>query len=60
MFTILDVLANHPLAYDDRIVRKILDCVVVENKHQIRIVFKGGLEILQEVESDPPKRRKKR
>ena len=51
IFTILDGLKNHPMEYDDRIVRQIIECIVVESKEQIKIVFVGGLEVLQELEN---------
>lgn len=47
IYTILDGLKNHPLTYDDQIVRQILECVVVESKEQIKVVFVGGLEVTQ-------------
>ena len=45
--TILDGLENHPMTYDDQIVRQLLECIVVESKTQIKIIFIGGLEINQ-------------
>lgn len=30
---------------DDQIIRQILECVVVESKEKIKVVFAGGLEI---------------
>ena len=50
-YTILDGLKNHPMEYDDRIVRQIVECIVVESKEQVKIVFVGGLEVLQELEN---------
>ena len=47
IFTILDGLRNRPMEYDDRLVRQILECVVVENKERIKVVFIGGLEITE-------------
>lgn len=47
IFTILEGLANHPMTYDDQIVRQILECVVVESKDQIKVVFVGGTEVIQ-------------
>ena len=47
IFTILDGLENHPMTYDDQIVRQLLECIVVESKTQIKIIFIGGLEINQ-------------
>lgn len=49
IFTILDGLENHPLIYDDRLIRQMLECVVVESKEQIKVVFIGGLEVMQEI-----------
>lgn len=48
--TILDGLKNHPMDYDDTLVRQILECVVVENKERIKVVFVGGLEAEQELQ----------
>ncbi len=50
IYTILDGLKNHPLEYDDELVRKMIDTIVVLAKDKIRIVFKGGLEIDQIIE----------
>lgn len=47
MYLILDGLKNHPINYDDSIVRQLLDCVVVESKNKIKVVFKDGYEIEQ-------------
>lgn len=47
IYMILDGLKNHPLIYDDQIVRQILECVVVESKEKIKVVFVGGLEVEQ-------------
>ena len=49
IFTILDGMQNHPMEYDDRIVRQILECVVVESKETIKVVFVGGLEIREQL-----------
>ena len=47
IFTILDGLKNRPMEYDDRLVRQIIECVVVESKERIKVVFIGGLEITE-------------
>lgn len=47
IYTILDVLKNHPLTYDDQIIRQIVEAVIVESKEQVRIIFIGGLEVKQ-------------
>lgn len=49
IYTILDGLKNHPMVYDDEIVRQLLECVVVESKSKIKVVFKGGYETEQEM-----------
>ena len=50
IFTILDGMKNHPLTFDNEIIRKILQCVIVESKEKIKVVFIGGLEMESEVE----------
>lgn len=47
IFTIIDGLRNRPMEYDDRLVRQIIECVVVEDKERIKVVFIGGLEITE-------------
>ena len=47
IFTIIAALANHPISYDDQIVRQILESVIVESKEKIKVVFVGGLEVTQ-------------
>lgn len=47
IYTILDGLKNHPLNYDDQIIRQILECVIVESKKQIKVVFISGTEVIQ-------------
>lgn len=45
IYAILDGLQNHPMEYDDTLVRQIIECVVVESKEKIKVVFIGGTEI---------------
>ena len=40
----LDVLKNHPIDYDDSITRKLIDCIKVQSKTELIIIFKGGIE----------------
>lgn len=47
--TILDGLKNHPLTYDDQLVRQIIECIIVESKEKIKIVFTGGYEMQKEL-----------
>lgn len=47
IFMIIEALANHPISYDDQIVRQILESVIVESKEKIKVVFVGGLEVTQ-------------
>ena len=39
-------LANHPMSFDDRLVRQVLECVIVESKEEIKVVFRGGHEVI--------------
>lgn len=45
IFTIIDGLQNHPMNYDDKLVRQIIECVVVESKEKIKVVLIGGTEV---------------
>ena len=45
IYTILDGLQNHPMEYNDKLVRQIIECIVAESKEQIKVVFIGGTEI---------------
>lgn len=49
IFTILDGMQNHPMEYDDEIVRQILECIIVESKDEIKVVFVGGLEVCEQL-----------
>ena len=42
---IMEALKNHPLKYDDRLVRQIIESVIIESKEKIRVVLKSGLEV---------------
>lgn len=44
IYTVMDGLKNHPLIYDDSIVRNLIECIVVESKESILLIFKNGLE----------------
>ena len=43
--SVIDALANHQMTFDDRLVRQVLECVIVESKYEIKVVFKGGVEV---------------
>lgn len=49
IYEILDGLKNHPMEFDDRILRQILECVIIESKERVKVVFVGGLEVEQEL-----------
>jgi len=50
IFAILEGLGNHPMEYDDRLVRQVLECVVVESQERIKVIFAGGLEVEQAIQ----------
>lgn len=50
IYTILDGIKNRPMEYDDRIVRQLLECVVVDSKEQITVIFKGGIKVVEKIE----------
>ena len=45
--SIVDMLKNRPLTYDDELVRKLVECIVVESKERIKVVMVGGTEIVE-------------
>ena len=47
IYTILDGLKNRPMEYDEQIVRQLLECITVDSKEQITVIFIGGLEVVQ-------------
>ena len=42
-------LKNRTLVYDDKLVRQIIEAVIVESKEKIKVIFIGGYEIEQEM-----------
>jgi hypothetical protein len=46
---ILEGIQNRPISYDDRLVRQLLKCVIVEAKDRIHIVFANGEEMTQSI-----------
>ena len=49
IFTIIEVLANLPISYDDQSMRKILESAIAEFKEKIKMNFVGGLEVAQTI-----------
>ena len=47
IYTILDGLKNRPMEYDEQIVRQLLECITVDSKEQITVIFVGGLKVVQ-------------
>lgn len=46
---LIDGLKNRTLVYDDKLVRQIIEAVIVESKERIKVIFIGGYEMEQEV-----------
>ena len=44
---LIDGLKNRTLAYDDKLVRQIIEAVIVESKEKIKVIFIGGYEMEQ-------------
>lgn len=49
IFQIIEGLKNHPMEFNDVIIRQIIDCVIVESKEKIKVAFVGGYEVEQEL-----------
>lgn len=46
---LIDGLKNRTMVYDDKLVRQIIEAVIVESKEKIKVIFIGGYEVEQEV-----------
>ena len=51
LYDVIDSLKNHPLTYDNQLVRQLLEGVIVESQEEIRVVFIGGLEVVESINS---------
>ena len=47
---ITEMLKNHPMKFDDKMLRKILKKVEVLSTEEIRITFTGGLQVVQKMQ----------
>lgn len=45
VYAIMDGLKNHQIVYNDELIRQIIEVVIVESKEKIKIIFKGGLKV---------------
>ena len=45
-----DILENQPIQFNDELIRQMLQCVVVESKERIKVIFNDGTEIDQPVQ----------
>ncbi len=45
---LLDGIKNRTMEYDDRLVRQIIEAIIVESKEKIKVIFIGGYEINEE------------
>lgn len=52
IYTVLDGLKNRPMTYDDEVVRQLIDCVVVESKDRIKVIFCGGIQVEQPLQQE--------
>ena len=44
-----DILENQPLQFNNELIRQMLQCVVVESKDRIKVIFNDGTEIEQPI-----------
>lgn len=52
IYTVIDGLKNCPMTYNDEVVRKLIECVVIESKDQIKVVFRDGMEMMQTLQRE--------
>ena len=46
---LLDGIKNRTMEYDDRLVRQIIEAVIVESKEKIKVIFIGGVSVEQDL-----------
>lgn len=46
---LIDGLRNRTLVYDDKLVRQIIEAIIVESREKMKVIFIGGYETEQEV-----------
>lgn len=46
-----DILENQPLQFNDELIRQMLQCIVVESKERIKVIFNDGTEIDQPIQN---------
>ena len=39
------------MTYNDGVVRKLIECVVIESKDQIKVIFRDGMEMEQTLQN---------
>ena len=44
VINIVDSMKNTTIKYDDKITRKLIDCIKVMSKNELLIIFKGGIQ----------------
>lgn len=42
IYDVIDILKNHPMSYDDYVVRRAIDSIKVIDKNTIQIILKSG------------------
>ncbi|HIS35230.1 TPA: recombinase family protein [Candidatus Scatousia excrementigallinarum] len=52
IYTVIDGLKNCPMTYNDEVVRKLIECVVIESKNQIKVVFRDGTQMEQTLQDE--------
>ena len=52
IYTVIDGLKNCPMAYNDEVVKKLIECVVIESKDQIKVVFRDGTQMEQTLQDE--------
>ena len=49
VYVVMDKLKNHQIVYNDELIRQIIEVVIVESKEKIKIIFKGGLTVEEDL-----------
>lgn len=52
IYDVIDILKNHPMSYDDNVVRQVIDYIKIVDKNSIHIKFKNGKTVINKITND--------
>ena len=49
IYDVIDILKNHPMGYDDYVVRQTVDYIKIVDKNSIQVTFKNGKTVIKQL-----------